>query len=152
MNLREQIVKDLIHHEGKKEKVYLDSMGIETVGVGRNLRHVGLSDDEILYLLNNDIDRVEKQLDNYFPWWRDKMEAVRRMLISFVFNVGIGTAQKFPKMMKAIENDHYAEAIKELLYNKDGKPSKYFTQVGRRAREMADWLEEADTEWLRNIR
>ena len=54
-------------------------------------------------------------------------------------------------MMKAIENDHYAEAIKELLYNKDEK-SKYFTQVGRRAKEMADWLEEADTEWLRNIR
>ena len=49
-------------------------MGIETVGVGRNLRDVGLSDDEILYLLNNDIDRVEKQLDNYFPWWRNKQE------------------------------------------------------------------------------
>ena len=56
MTLREQIVKDLINHEGKKRTVYLDSMGIETIGVGRNLRHVGLDDDEVLYLLNNDID------------------------------------------------------------------------------------------------
>ena len=46
-------------------------MGIETIGVGRNLRDVGLSDDEIEYLLNNDIDRVEKQLDN-ISWWRNK--------------------------------------------------------------------------------
>ena len=103
MEFREQIIKDLIHHEGKEPHVYKDTMGIETIGVGRNLKDVGLSDDEIIYLLNNDIDRVENQLDTYFPWWREKLELLRRMLISFVFNVGIGTARKFPKMMKAIE-------------------------------------------------
>ena len=101
MTLREQIVKDLINHEGKKRTVYLDSLGIPTIALGRNLRDVGLDDDEILYLLNNDIHRVERQLDTYFPWWRGKKEKVRRMLISFVFNVGIGTARKFVKMMKA---------------------------------------------------
>jgi len=152
MTLREQIIKDLIHHEGKENFVYKDTKDIETIGVGRNLRDVGLSDDEIQYLLNNDIDRVEKQLDTYFPWWREKMEIVRRMIISFVFNVGIGTAQKFPKMMKALEEDHYGVAVDELLYNSKGEKSKYYKQVGRRAKEMAEWLEEADTEWLRNIR
>ena len=152
MKLRERIINDLINHEGKRNKVYSDTMGIPTIAVGRNLRDVGLSEDEIMYLLNNDIDRVENQLDTYFPWWREKIELVRRMLISFVFNVGIGTARKFPKMMKAIENDIYVDAIKELLYNSEGKPSKYYTQVGRRAKEMADWLEEADVQWLRNIR
>ncbi len=154
MTLREQIVKDLINHEGKETYVYKDNSKekIETIGVGRNLRHVGLSEDEILYLLNNDIDRVEKQLDTYFPWWREKIELVRRMLISFVFNVGIGTARKFPKMMKAIEDDNYFMAVDELLHNSNGDKSKYYKQVGRRAREMADWLEEAEANWLRNIR
>ena len=97
MEFRATVIQDLIHHEGKEPQVYKDTMGIETIGVGRNLRHVGLSDDEIEYLLNNDIDRVENQLDTYFPWWKEKLEPVRRMLISFVFNVGIGTAKKFPK-------------------------------------------------------
>ena len=142
MSIREQIIKDLIHHEGKENKVYLDSMGIETCGVGRNLRDVGLSEDEIMYLLDNDIDRVENQLDTYFSWWRDKKPSVRRMMISFVFNVGVGTARKFPKMMKAIESDNYEEAVKELLYNSKGEKSKYYKQVGRRAKEMADWLME----------
>ena len=142
MSIREQIIKDLIHHEGKEPCVYKDTMGIETIGVGRNLRDVGLSDDEIEYLLNNDIDRVEKQLDKYFPWWRNKQEEVRRMLISFVFNVGIGTARKFVKMMKAIELDRYHTAANELLYNSEGKQSKYAKQVGRRATEMAEWLKE----------
>ena len=97
MEFREQIIKDLIHHEGKENFVYKDTMGIETIGVGRNLKDVGLSDDEIEYLLNNDIDRVENQLDTYFPWWKEKLEPVRRMLISFVFNVGIGTAKNFQR-------------------------------------------------------
>ena len=34
----------------------------------------------------------------------------KKKIISFVFNVGIGTAQKFPKMMKALEEDHYGVA------------------------------------------
>ena len=97
MTLREQIVKDLIIHEGKKRTVYLDTKNIETIGMGRNLRHVGLDDDEVLYLLNNDIDRVERQLDTYFPWWRGKKEKVRRMLIylcSMLELVRLGNSQR----------------------------------------------------------
>ena len=68
-------------------------------------------------------------------------------MISFVFNVGVGTARKFPQMMKAIELDNYEEAVKELLYNsKEGEQSKYYKQVGRRAKEMADWLKR----WRKN--
>ena len=145
MTLRSKIIEDLIHHEGKKNKVYLDTKKIETIGVGRNLRDVGLSDDEVLYLLNNDINTVEKQLDTYFPWWRGKKEKVRRMLISFVFNVGIGTARKFVKMMKAIELDRYHTAAQELLFNDKGEPSKYSKQVGRRAKELAKWLKEGSS-------
>ena len=64
MTLREQIIKDLIHHEGKENFVYLDTKKIETIGVGRNLRHVGLSDDEITHA-NNDIDRVENNYTTF---------------------------------------------------------------------------------------
>ena len=143
MSFRETVIQDLINHEGKESKVYLDTMGIESIAVGRNLRHVGLSEDEIMYLLKNDIDRVEKQLDTYFSWWTNKHESVKRMLISFVFNVGIGTARKFPKMMKAIEEDDYDEAVEQLLHNDKGEPSKYSRQVGVRAKHMAEWLKEA---------
>ena len=70
MEIRSQVIKDLIHHEGKRNTVYSDTMGIPTIAVGRNLRDVGLSEDEIMYLLDNDIDRVENQLDTYFSWWK----------------------------------------------------------------------------------
>ena len=97
MSLRSQVIEDLIHHEGKENFVYKDTKNIETIGVGRNVRDVGLDDDEVLYLLNNDIDRVERQLDTYFPWWRGKKEKVRRMLIylcSMLELVRLGNSQR----------------------------------------------------------
>jgi lysozyme len=57
----------LVKHEGIRNKPYEDSVGVLTIGVGRNLDDVGLSHDEIYYLLKNDIRRCEKELDNSFP-------------------------------------------------------------------------------------
>jgi lysozyme len=54
----------LKRHEGVRSKVYLCSAGYETIGVGRNISEsgMGLSDDEVDYLLENDIERVIKEL------------------------------------------------------------------------------------------
>ena len=64
-----------------------------------------------------------------------------------MFDVGIGTAQKFPKMMKALKKTigHMQLIINYLQL----KGREIMTiQVGRRvSKEMAEWLEEADTKW-----
>ena len=56
-------------HEGVRKHVYLCSAGYETIGVGRNIAEsgLGLSDDEIDYLLENDIQRCYREL-LVFPW------------------------------------------------------------------------------------
>ena len=51
----EKLIVHLKAHEGVRQHVYLDTEGIETIGVGRNLVHRGLSDDEIELMLANDI-------------------------------------------------------------------------------------------------
>ena len=55
-----QLIDMLKLHEGVRSKSYLCSAGFETIGVGRNISEsgLGLSDDEINYLLANDIERV----------------------------------------------------------------------------------------------
>ena len=59
-----QLIEMLKRHEGVRSKVYMCSAGYETIGVGRNIADsgLGLSDDEIDYLLNNDIERVRQEL------------------------------------------------------------------------------------------
>ena len=46
-------------HEGYKQKVYKCPAGYLTVGIGRNVQTKGLSIQEALYLLRNDIQECQ---------------------------------------------------------------------------------------------
>ena len=64
---KQKLIEQLRLHEGVEHKPYTDTVGKLTIGVGRNLDDRGLSDDEIDYILANDIKIVEDELDV----WKD---------------------------------------------------------------------------------
>ena len=84
---KNRFISQIRFHEGVESKVYKDHLGIETIGVGRNLKDRGLSEDEIDYLLTNDITIIENELDKSFPWWRDLDEVRQRALADLAFPV-----------------------------------------------------------------
>jgi len=47
---REQLIEQLVDHEGLELNVYKDSLGIETIGIGRNLVDRGITKEEAYYL------------------------------------------------------------------------------------------------------
>ena len=65
--MKERILKKLKEmleaHEGKKSHAYQDVGGKWHIGIGRNIdpSGLGLADDEIEYLLDNDIVRVMRE-------------------------------------------------------------------------------------------
>lgn len=124
----------LIRHEGLRLKVYKDSLGIETIGVGRNIQDVGLSKEEALYLLDNDIATANKALLAAFPWVTG-LDSVRQdALTNMTFNMGIGRLRNFAMMMSAMQRGDFEEAAKQAL------DSKWAVQVGRRANELAEQI------------
>ena len=64
----DKLIVQLKVHEGVRKFVYLDTEGIETIGVGRNLVDRGLSDDEIELMLANDIRDFQDEVEAAFPW------------------------------------------------------------------------------------
>ncbi|MDI9350363.1 MAG: glycoside hydrolase family protein [Candidatus Symbiobacter sp.] len=129
-----QLVADLRRDEGVRNKPYKDSVGLTTIGVGRNLDQVGLSDAEIAFLLENDIKRVAADLDRELPWWRNMTENRQRALANLGFNMGIRTLLGFKKTLAMLQNGQYDQAATNLL------ASKYATQVGPRATRIADQI------------
>ncbi len=75
---------ELVLDEGLETKPYTCSAGKITIGVGRNLEDLGISDDEAEYLLDNDIERVFEELDTNIAWWRTLPEP-RARLDEYVF-------------------------------------------------------------------
>ena len=129
-----KLIETLRRHEGVKNTLYKCTSDKWTIGVGRNLEDVGLSEEEIDFLLLNDIVRTKELMDDYIPWHSDLDEIRQEALINFVFNVGIGTTMKFKNAMAALEEHDYDTAATEML------DSNWAKQVGSRAIEITQMI------------
>lgn len=130
MNITELLIED----ENKESKLYLDSEGYWTIGIGRNLSAKGLSEDEIMYLFNNDLKEAETELNKYFDIIAD-LDRVRYMaLTNMMFNLGAAKFALFVKMLAALRAKDYELAATEML------DSKWAKQVGSRATRLAEMM------------
>lgn len=133
--MTETLEARLIDHEGLKLKPYRDTKGKLTIGVGRNLDDRGITREEALYLLANDIN-LARQEALRIPAYLVLDEARREVLAEMVFNMGLGKVLKFEKMLAAIEAKDYAEAAREMLDSKWARED-----VGERAHTLARIME-----------
>ena len=127
----------LKRHEGVKSHVYLCSAGYETIGVGRNISKsgMGLSEDEVNYLLENDIERVIKELSSEYPWFKDLDDVRKDAMIDISFNLGATRLRGFKRALAAMEVADYKMAAKEFL------DSKWSRDVKGRATELCYMIE-----------
>ena len=130
------LIEMLKRHEGVRSLVYLCSAGYETIAVGRNIAEsgLGLSDDEIEYLLKNDIERVRQELtDNYF-WFPALNEARQDAMIDICFNLGLTRLRGFVNAIEAMSREQIDVAADEFM------DSRWATQVGNRANEITEMI------------
>ena len=132
------LVRMLRRHEGVKHFSYRDHLGNTTIGVGRCLEPgvgLGLSDDEIDMLLENDIARVTIELSRCFPWFDELNDARRDAMIDICFNLGLTRLLKFNNALAAIDARDWELAAIEFI------DSRWRNQVGNRAVELAAMIE-----------
>ena len=128
------ILEMLKRHEGFKQFPYLCTAGKLTVGYGRNLDDVGLSEYEAEFLLLQDIKHATKRLTTIFPNFYDFTVNRQAALIDLMVNIGSRKFLLFRKMIIAIKNNDWQEAAEQL------KDSKYYNQVPNRAEELKELL------------
>jgi lysozyme len=133
----DKLLEMLKRHEGVRSHVYLCSAGYETIGVGRNISKsgMGLSDDEVNYLLENDILRVLKELSSEYPWFNDLDDVRKDAMIDISFNLGATRLRGFKKALAAMAVADHTLAAKEFL------DSKWSRDVKGRAHELASMIE-----------
>lgn len=127
----QRLANQLTIDEDKRNKPYRDTVGKLTIGVGRNLDDRGLSDDEIAYILANDIKIVEKELDRELPWWRGMNDVRQNVLANMSFNIGVPAIKTFKNTLLSMRNGSYDMAADGML------SSKWASQVGDRAKRLA---------------
>jgi GH24 family phage-related lysozyme (muramidase) len=148
---REKLRKQIVKHEGSKTKVYLDTEGHPTVGVGFNLDRPGakakiealglsfaqvksgkqeLTQEQITKLLEDDLDVAIRDAKSLFPNFGDLSDVRQRVLVDMTFNLGKGKLAGFKNMIAAVKAKDFARAADEM------KSSKWYKQVGQRGKTL----------------
>jgi len=127
----QRLAAQLTIDEGRRPRIYVDTVGKVTGGVGRNLTDRAFSDDEMDLMLKNDIKGTESDLDRRLPWWRQMSEARQNVLANMCFNLGIDRLLGFAKTLTLMKAARYDAAAAEML------DSLWAKQVGARAIRLA---------------
>ncbi len=119
--------------EGVRPMPYHDSLGLLSIGIGRNLAK-GLSQDEIALLFKNDLDAAARDAASLVPSFHILSEVRKAVICNMVFNMGKARVSAFVQMLGAIADEDFNKAADQML------ASKWATQVGSRAIRLAKMM------------
>ena len=128
---KSKLAEQLKKHEGLRLKPYTDTVGKLTLGIGRNLADKGITEQEALFLLNNDVDYFYGQLNKKLDWFKNLDDCRQNVLVNMAFNLGVAGLLSFKSMLEECKNEQYNFASIEMLN------SKWAKQVGDRSLELS---------------
>jgi len=137
-----RLLKSVKEHEGYRNKVYLDSLGKRTVGVGHlcveDFWEDGKEYEEkfLLTILEHDLKSAIKSAERLCSDCPDLDDLAKETIIEMVFQLGETGVSKFKNMWKALESNppQYDVAATEML------DSRWAKQTPNRAKEMSDHM------------
>ncbi len=160
--LKHSLEDQLILHEGLRLEVYKCPADYWTVGVGRNLegkpltkseqerilgrsgltpdqvisilKERGVTKDEALFLLGNDIEDAVADLRN-FDWFEDLDPVRKKVVIDMRYNLGPTRFRGFRKMIAALARGDYKAAAAEMV------DSRWYHEVGNRSKRLVKMME-----------
>ena len=115
--------------------MYKDSLGIETIGYGHNLRDKPISQRAAQIIFEDDLSDARNDLNKALPWASQQLDPARYdVLLDMCYNMGIKTLLTFQHTLAMIQNKEYVTAANNLVNTPWAK------EVGPRATELLDIL------------
>ena len=134
----DRLLQSVKKHEGYRNKVYLDTLGKRTVGVGHLCVEDFWEDDKeyeekfLMTILEHDLQTAIKGAERLLKGCRILDSLAKEIIIEMVFQLGETGVSKFKNMLKALENGpDYQTAAIEML------DSKWAKQTPERAAGMS---------------
>ena len=137
-----QVAHQLRIDEGERLRVYKDTKGHLTVGVGHKVLpedalHLGdtISGSRCLLLLWADIAHAVEICQALWPDFDTYPEEVQEILCNMAFNLGKGGLAKFHDLLRCVKNCAWSAAASAM------RDSVWYGQVGARAQRLARRME-----------
>ncbi len=142
MNI-EECKQQITRHEGEVLKIYEDSLGYKTLGIGHLCQpedpeytwEVGkpVTQEVVDLYFADDFDKHYKETIHIYgtvPSFNRLPEPIQHVLVNMCFNLGGTRLAKFKNMFKACKEGDWKQMAVEM------EDSRWFNQVGGRSREL----------------
>jgi lysozyme len=138
----EQLREELMADEGCVYSVYLDHLGLKTVGIGHLCREsdpefdmeVGapVSEERVMELFDKDMSWTFRDCIRLLPEFNDLPDEVRLIVANMMFNLGEKRLSGFSRLLAAIEKEDWNSAADEMV------DSRWHRQVPERSGRLIE--------------
>ena len=126
------LLKAIKLSEGFRDRVYKDSLGIDTIGYGFAIKDLVLDEDISEMILRRKLDSLIDRVDKKFPFLKDMPVEINDVIYEMCYQMGVSGVSKFKKTLLYLENKEFRMASKEML------DSRWARQTPNRAKRLSD--------------
>ena len=144
-----EMTEEIKADEGVVHEVYLDHLGLPTVGVGHLIREddpehglaVGtkIDSERVHELFEADLYTCVAETKLLYPQFEELPAEAQQILCNMMFNLGRPRLSKFIKMREHVNNGAWSDAANEML------DSKWAKQVPNRANRLVERMRNIQT-------
>ena len=118
--------------EGFRDRVYKDSLGIDTIGYGFAIKDLVLDEDISEMILKRKLEALIERVNKRFDFVECLPEEAQEVIYEMCYQLGVTGVSKFKKTLLYLENEEFNRASKEML------DSKWARQTPNRAKRLSD--------------
>ena len=118
--------------EGFRDKVYKDTLGIDTIGYGFAIKDLVLDEDISEMILRRKIDNLIDRVNKRFKFVKALPTIAQDVVYEMCYQLGVTGVSKFKKTLAYLENHEFRMASKEML------DSRWARQTPNRAKRLSD--------------
>ena len=131
------LIADIKAHEGYSKKVYKDTLGYDTIGIGFLVSSLELDEDVCDIILERRLKKNELVLQRKMPFYRKLPIEVQNIIQNMYYQLG-NRLFNFVKTLHYIESGKWRAASVEML------DSLWAKQTPNRAKELSERMAKVD--------
>ena len=127
------LIDDIKKHEGFSSVVYKCTAGYDTIGYGKRIKYLQVTEEQSTEWLEEDLENLKYTLSGKYDWFLPAPQEVRNIVMNMNYQLGVSAFSKFKKTIKYISDKDYQMASAEMLDSKWARDD-----TPRRAKELSD--------------
>ena len=112
------LIDSIKKHEGFSPVVYKCTAGYDTIGYGKRIKYLKVTEEQSLEWLEEDLEHLHYVLADKYDWFLPAPQEVKDIVMNMAYQLGPTSFSKFKRTIKLFKNKDYEGASIEMLDSK----------------------------------